>query len=295
MWRLLSMIIFFSVFATMSTSAVEIRPLSNYFNGLAFAETIDGEKVIIDEQGTIVLSLTKLDVSSAWGKGFSEGLMGVMTKDKKYGYIDKAGKMVISPRYSYVEPFSEELAAVCIRLPVYNVTKSKWGYIRKNGEVVIPLQYDNVTSFHEGRAFVYRESGWFLIDQGGKFVSNQAFEAVRDFSEGVAPVRVNKRWGYIDGEGAWKILPCFIGAFPFNDGLAGVAHIDRPGWDFIDKEGNVIFEQVVDTIHLESSLYFREGWAIIPKENKYWYLSIDGKRLPAIYDRVTDFNEGVAT
>jgi hypothetical protein len=283
----------FFIFTGINIRAEEYRQLFLFNEGLAVAQTIGEEWVVINEQGLIVLSLSKLNVSSIWGNGFHEGLMAVSTGNGRRGFINIAGEMVIPPHYSHAESFSEGLAVVFMPPTGYDM-KSKRGYIRKNGEFAIEPQYDNASSFHEGRAFVYRESDWFLIDQSGGFISNQAFETVRDFSEGLAPVRVDKRWGYINREGAWKIPPCFNVAFPFNNGLAAVAHTDRPGWDFIDQEGNVIFERVVDSIQFESSLYFREGWAVIPKGDKYWYLSTDGRRLPAIYDFATDFNEGVA-
>ncbi|MDR2142974.1 MAG: WG repeat-containing protein [Treponema sp.] len=280
----------FFIFIGISAGAEEYKQLFLFHEGLAVAQTTSEEWVVINTQGEIVLSLSKLNLG---GSLFSEGLMAVRTSSGKYGFIDITGKMVIQPHYSYAQPFSEGLAVVLVPSTGHD-TKSKYGYVRKNGEVAIPLQYDNATSFHSGRAFVYRESGWFLIDQSGMFVTTQAFETVREFSEGLAAVRVNKRWGYINRDGVWKIPPCFTAAFPFSDGLAGVSRMGSSGWDFIDREGNVVFERVVDTIQFESTLYFQEGWAVIPKGNKYWYLSTDGRTLPAIYDRATDFSKGVA-
>ena len=52
---------------------------------------------------------------------FSEGLARV-TINKKDGYIDKTGKMIITPQFDYAYNFSEGLAAVQIN--------GKWGYIR---------------------------------------------------------------------------------------------------------------------------------------------------------------------
>lgn len=278
------------IFTGIDVRAEEFRQLFAFNEGLAVVQTTSEEWLVIDEQGTVVLSLSKLNMS---GSVFSEGLMAVGTSNRKLGFIDITGKMVIPANYYYAKPFSEGLAVVSIPPTGYDM-KAKYGYIRRNGEFAVEPQYDNAMSFHEERTFVHQGSGWFLIDQSGRFVSSQAFETVGDFSEGVAPVRVNKQWGYIDREGTWKIPPSLSAAFQFNNGLAGVARIDSPGWDFIDHEGNVVFERVVDTIQFESSLYFQEGWAVIPQGNKYWYLSTDGRRLPTIYDFASGFNEGVA-
>jgi hypothetical protein len=283
------------IFPGISARAEEYRQLFLFHEGLVVAQTASEEWVVLNEQGMIVLSLNVSNITPDIG-GFSEGLM-VVTQNRKCGYIDKAGNMIIPPRYIVAKPFSEGLAEVKMP-PATPGMNGKWGYINKNGDFVIAPVYDNVMPFREGRAFVYRESAWLLVDKTGKVVGSQTFGAVKGFSEGTAAVRVQidgkHLWGYIDRDGAWRIPPHFTAAFPFNNRLAGVAHIDRPGWDFIDQEGNVVFERVVDTIQFESSLYFREGWAIIPKGNKHWYLSTNGRRLPAIYDYATSFNEGVA-
>jgi hypothetical protein len=283
----------FYIFIGTGIRAEEYRQLFAFNEGLAVAQTTGGEWIVIDEQGATVLSLSKLNVESFWGRGFNEELMVVVASNRKFGFIDIAGKMAILPNYDNAEPFSEGLAVVSVHQTGYSM-KSKYGYINKKGEFVVDLQYDNATSFHEGRAFVLQESSWFLINQSGKFISSQAFETVRDFSEGLAPVRVNSLWGYIDREGTWRIPPSLNDAFAFNEGLAGVSRIGSLGWDFIDLEGNIVYERVAEVIPFESNLYFQEGWAVIPKANKYWYLSIDGRKLPAIYDSASYFSDRVA-
>jgi hypothetical protein len=51
-----------------------------------------------------------------------------MAGSGKNGYIDKAGKVVIEPRFDVVGEFSEGLAVVSIG--------GKWGYIDKTGKYV---------------------------------------------------------------------------------------------------------------------------------------------------------------
>ena len=74
---------------------------------------------------------------------FSEGLVSVEQNDK-VGFIDKAGKQVIPPRYADAQPFSEGLAAVRI--------KGKYGYIDRSGKMVIPPQFEDAGPFSEGLA-----------------------------------------------------------------------------------------------------------------------------------------------
>jgi hypothetical protein len=71
--------------------------------------------------------------------------------DGKWGYIDKAGEIVIQARFRGVGYFSEGLAPV---LPGYSPWGSLWGYIDKAGKFVIEPQFSDAESFSEGLAAV---------------------------------------------------------------------------------------------------------------------------------------------
>ena len=61
---------------------------------------------------------------------------------KKYGFIDKNGKVVIEPQFDSASNFSEGFA--CVK------KDDKWGFIDKSGKMVIELQFDRVFDFSEG-------------------------------------------------------------------------------------------------------------------------------------------------
>lgn len=88
--------------------------------------------------------------------------LAVVSKDGKYGFIDKHGKTIIPLQYDEVNNFSEGLAVVN--------KDEKYGFIDVNGKVVVPLQYDYANSFSEGWASVYRGDKWGFIDKKGKVV-----------------------------------------------------------------------------------------------------------------------------
>src|SRR2546428_11275103 len=75
------------------------------------------------------------------------GLFPIISKDRKWGYIDKTGKMIIQPQFEDIRFFSEGLACV-------TVDGKKYGYIDKTGSFVITPQYDAALSFSNGRAAV---------------------------------------------------------------------------------------------------------------------------------------------
>lgn len=85
---------------------------------------------------------------------FYNGLAKVK-KDGKWGFIDKAGGLVVEPSFERVDRFSEGLAAVKIG--------GKWGFIDKSGSLVVEPAFDDVDGFSEGVARVEQNGKVGLI------------------------------------------------------------------------------------------------------------------------------------
>jgi TPR repeat protein len=101
---------------------------------------------------------------------YREGLIA-FSENKKYGYKDRAGKVVIPARYASAGFFSEGLA------PVSMEEKGLLGFINKKGEMVIKPAYLHVTDFNSGLAAVAKGEGLYskkttsgVIDKTGKVV-----------------------------------------------------------------------------------------------------------------------------
>lgn len=159
---------------------------------------------------------------------------GELQKIELHGYADPSGQVVIEPRFSAAEPFSEGLAAV------QGVTS--WGYIDARGRMVIPAQFRYARPFSEGLAWVMGyddDYTYSLIDREGRQVLPVRYSEVHDFSEGVAAVRETDLWGYIDRTGAYLIQPRFFSASSFH---SGCAHVDDPDHGFIavDRAGRPV-------------------------------------------------------
>jgi len=79
-----------------------------------------------------------------------------------YGFIDKKGDWVVSPRYDSIGPFRRGLALVTNE---YGYA----GYVDAQGREAIPLEYRNGSDFGEdGYALVRRGEDWLYIDTAGK-------------------------------------------------------------------------------------------------------------------------------
>ena len=189
-----------------------------------------------------------------WGD-FSDGMCLVMQDRSKLGYINTAGKVVISPKYTYANDFSEGKAMVVI--------DNKVCYINKTGKVVISTglnyNYDaygwanhGETEFKNGTACVYGPGGWGSINASGKVVIPFQFDEPYFFNEkGMAQVFLNGDMNYINTKGK-LIFPTGYSAIGENkDGTwtgirhdqlshAGFMHSEYDSYDLLDTKGNII-------------------------------------------------------
>lgn len=118
---------------------------------------------------------------------FSEDLAGV-TKGNRTGFVDKTGKLVISPQFSTALRFEEGLALI------YH--GGKYGYINKAGKIVIRPQFTYANSFSEGLAEVEVNGKCGYIDKTGKIVIKAQWDSATGFYHGVASVQVKKKGNY---------------------------------------------------------------------------------------------------
>ena len=80
-----------------------------------------------------------------------------MTRNQRWGFIDKDGQEVIPCIYESDKDFNGGLLAV--------KKGGYWGFIDKAGDEVIPCKYLNVDAFSEGFAAVEINGGWTFIDK----------------------------------------------------------------------------------------------------------------------------------
>jgi hypothetical protein len=174
----------------------------------------------------------------------------------KYGYINKAGEMIIRPQFdSSAGDFWDGMAKVRIR--------RKYGYINKKGQMVVEPAYDRrARDFSEGVARVAVDDKYGFIDKTGAFVIEPQFLRAESFSEGLAPARIDGEYGYLNKTGRFVIAPRFDYARGFYEGLAAVV-IDRK-CGFIDRTGGIIIEPQFD-----AAWPFREGLAPIMVHNRW--------------------------
>lgn len=236
----------------------------------------------IDEQGHIVVK-PRFDVVT----NFSEGLAAVI-ENSYWDFIDNSGRVVISTRSSKVRPFSEGLAAVLVG--------DRYGYIDKKGNVVIEPQFEAAFDFSEGLARVKRDGQWAFIDTGGRTVFVAAFDYVDDFRNGFAVVakafgdRAHRGFAagdlkvsYIGKTGSLTLTGWCNSASRFSEKLAAISTV-----------GNIIAGISRDGLVMDN-LDITDPANSIAKPVKYSFINTNGRTVfEGTYQGVQAFSDGRA-
>ena len=222
---------------------------------------------------------------------FHEGL-AIISKEGKYGFMDKTGKIVIPTIYSSAEDFHEGLAAV--------KKDEKFGYIDKEGNVVLPFRFKDADYFMGGYARVDEGPDSvdysYLIDKMGIPIQEDSYNIEGNYSDGLICVRSidTDKYGFANAKGQIVIPFLYDEAFDFKE---GVARVSKNGKDeYIDKSGRTVlpFRDKVSYSYTcsEGLISFQK---CIGSEYLYGFINTQGHVvIPCELDNVRDFHEGLA-
>ena len=253
------------------------RQVDDFQDGLAAVWLHNKKWGFVDEKGTLVIPAVFDEAYS-----FDEGVSRVVRNDL-YGLIDKKGKFIVPCQYKSIGP--------CVGgfLSVQDVETNKKGFIDKTGKIVVPIKYDSVDRFFDGMALVYkRDAGCGYVNTTGKEVIPLQYADGWAFEQGTVPVKKNDKWGFINKKN--KPLTSFVydDAQPFEEGFSVVTKDDKKG--FVNPQGKEIIPLVY-----ENAEKFSEGLAAVKKEGKWGYIDTTGKVvIPFAYSHAGGFEEGTA-
>lgn len=217
-------------------------------------------------------------------------------KNGKTGYIDKAGRVAIAPRFDEGWDFSEGLAPVRIG--------DDWGYIDTTGKIIIKAQFFSASGFRDGIASV---GVWFpkkkvieskvgfysYIDRLGKLITKDRFGVAFSFSDGLARIKTEDyKDGFID---KWGKILFFVDAWSeFRDGLAMFkTHSNMPDSrvGYLDKTGKMA---IPPTFNYGED--FSGGLACVSSDKGSGFIDTSGKvAIEFKFDGCGSFSEGMAS
>jgi WG containing repeat len=196
----------------------------------------------------------------------------------KWGYCDRAGNILIDPKFESVEWYQEGLS-------VFRKGQ-KFGFLNKLGKVIIQPIYDDALPFNEGHALVELDELWGLIDRNGEYVIPAQYEDLGELKNGLCYFQEGDNYGYFDANGIVRLKPQYSEAYGFENGHAVVSKNDYYG--VIDTYGTTYLPYKFDEIfHYNNEYYcasYKDYWGIISLKSDT-LLSFE-------YDYVGRFDDG---
>jgi hypothetical protein len=212
----------------------------------------------------------------------SQQLVIPVSRDGKWGAIDKNGNWHIEPSYLGMKEFFSGVAMV--------KSESGWNYVNAEGTVIsLNRPYLCQHDFSEGKARVQENKKWGFIDVSGNYVIEPRFEGARDFSEGLAAVQKDSKWGYINPSGEFVIQPVLKSAWDFNSGIAIVMVNEIK--EYMNRKGEIL----PNTDKYEVHRGFREFYAPVRKKDLWGFIDVEGNYIvKPVYEKADRFMHGLA-
>lgn len=216
---------------------------------------------------------------------FSSGMLAVRVNNE-WGYvnIDDTSIFAISPQFSHITNYYQDIAAVCI--------DGKFSLINKEGNLICEPSFEAVGSFSDnGYIAVKKDGKWGYINKDANFVIEPKFSAAYEFAPNkMAAVCVGGSYGYIGEDGEYTIAPQYDRVLSFTDDkLAAVKIGDK--WGYIDDSGNAVIEPQFEEAHS-----FKNGFAVVKQYSSYGLIDTKGQMaIKPQFDSVFDFSGNYST
>lgn len=256
-----------------------------------------GEKLNTEAAGYTLQSVLGFDV-----QGYNEGFVAIRL-NRKWGYMDTNGKIVISYKYDDASSFDDGVASVKQgsaflvidtkgnETPIaggdivdvrdfhegyapYKTIGKQMGFIGKDGKVAIAAQFESVGYFHGGLAYAKAAGGSVgFINTKGEWVIKPEFASAKDFDAGtgLARAKVGEHWCYVNKAGERTFIGDAESIGDFSEGLAEATKNKLHG--FINSKGawaiEPQFTDVRDFKNGYAAAKQGELWGLIDKNGKW--------------------------
>lgn len=213
-----------------------------FAGGLAFVVEPDSCIHAIDRSGKTVFRLPQ----AAEVQVFTDGVAAFCTRDDKWGFVDKSGKVVLTPKYDRLAMANHGLAEARL--------DGRKGVIdMATGKEVIPFgEYDDLSLCVENEAILVRKGNYCgLVDRHDKFVINPRYKRLMEDEEGLFVfVTDDDKAGWCDGEGKEIIPSRYAELMGFIGKDMAPVRLESDGkWGIIDREGNTVMPAYYDAVH----------------------------------------------
>ena len=295
---------------------------NDFVNGLGLVYMESDTIGFINTDGVLIKEAINPNPNYKYPHTLSENLLAIFdSATKKFGFVNKVGNWIITPRFNIVNDFSNGLAAVWENnggtVPVYSDTitedepciKCGFGFIDSSGKYAIEPQFKKVSNFYNGFAYA---DGKIINKKGNKidirlvkdkeflihrfpFVDTFMYKSPNiwvpnndeNFVNGFIMFedKTIAKYGFKDWNSDVIITPNFYAAQFFSEGMSAVKSQENK-WGFINSKGEYIIEPKFDF-----ALPFCEGLAPVTYNGKWGFIDTTGVfAVQPTFDEVNDFN-----
>ena len=236
---------------------------TEFSDGLAWVVAENAAPAAIDKKGEVKFTLQDAEEVSRFKNELAAFKVVNEDGEQKYGFVNKEGKIVINPQFSYASNFSNGMCAV-------RNDDFKWGFIDKEGKITINYQFDYTDDFKNGKCIVTSDNKQGVIDIDGKYIINPQFTEMK-IDGNMFLVRQESKWGWCDEDGKLEINPQFVNAFEFNGNSTTPVQSGKT-FGYIDKEGKYTVNPQFDY-----AWPFNGRLALVMNAGQYGFIDKDGK------------------
>jgi len=251
----------------------EFDRANDFSDGIGVITGLDSEiKVLVDVSGKLVYPERSLKVDPRFAK-FSDGLL-LVTDGKKWGYLNKTGKLQIECKYVVAHPFSEGLAAVTTSS--YGI--GGWAYINPMGDGVISQEnyFTWASSFVQGKAIVIFSKQLTYINKNGERIVGKLpklTSAMDCYDTFTGKIKCKEGTAQFDGQGRFITVETKTGIQTFCDSVEKIetnfVQVKTEG-----KKQGLIINGKETPCQFDDVLWFNPNTAIIKKGGKLGVVSI---------------------
>jgi len=194
-----------------------------------------------------------IDIDFIWS--CSEDMIKI-SKNGKYGCMDKEENIIVPPIYDEIQGFENGLAIV--------ILNDKYGVINKKGEIIIPIIYRKIHKWGDDAFSIETDSfekKYFNV-KGEEILGLNKYSKRFSVNDGIIEVCFKNKHGYVDTSNGKEIIPCIYDAGErYSDGIIAVKKGKK--WGGIDKNNQLIIPFIYD-----DSFKFQDGLAIVSLNDK---------------------------
>jgi len=267
--------------------APEYLTAKNFYEGFARVEIARKKWSFIDSTSYELITDTTFNSAN----DFSEGLATVKI-GKKWGAINKNGKIIIEPQFIEIGQFKSGLAYAKAKTKktLFGKQKSRYGYIDSTGNFIIKNKYKKCTDFKGELAFVKKRKYYAMINLKGNKKSAFKYKNISELNEyGIYRVTDRyKKLSLINLEGK-KIVRSgkYEKIGKFNEEMASVKK--RKKYGFINTKGELIFKPTFNKVE-----DYKNGFAIVMINNKFGFINKDSLVIAPQFKKCSNFINGMA-